>query len=84
MLAQIATPQTTNPAHGRVWFWPLIVTSSDELRVLPLGLALFVTKNKVVWDILFAGSIVVTLPIVLMFILFQRQILKAVALSGLK
>ena len=66
------------------WFWPLIVTSSDELRVLPLGLALFVTKNKVVWDILFAGSIVVTLPIVLMFILFQRQILKAVALSGLK
>ena len=66
------------------WFWPLIVTSSDELRVLPLGLALFVSKNKVVWDILFAGSIVVTLPIVLMFILFQRQILKAVALSGLK
>jgi multiple sugar transport system permease protein len=66
------------------WFWPLIVTSSDELRVLPLGLALFVTQNKVVWDILFAGSIVVTLPILLMFILFQRQILKAVALSGLK
>jgi multiple sugar transport system permease protein len=66
------------------WFWPLIVTSRDELRVLPLGLALFVTQNKVVWDILFAGSIVVTLPILLMFILFQRQILKAVALSGLK
>jgi multiple sugar transport system permease protein len=66
------------------WFWPLIVTSSDELRVLPLALALFVTQNKVVWDILFAGSIVVTLPILLMFILFQRQILKAVALSGLK
>jgi multiple sugar transport system permease protein len=66
------------------WFWPLIVTSSDQLRVLPLGLALFITKNKVVWDILFAGSIVVTLPILVMFILFQRQILKAVVLSGIK
>jgi multiple sugar transport system permease protein len=66
------------------WFWPLIVTSSDELRVLPLALALYVTQNKVFWDILFAGSIVVTLPILLMFILFQRQILKAAALSGLK
>jgi multiple sugar transport system permease protein len=66
------------------WFWPLIVTSRDELRVLPLALALFVTQNKVVWDILFAGSIIVTLPILVMFILFQRQILKAVALSGLK
>jgi multiple sugar transport system permease protein len=66
------------------WFWPLIITSSDELRVLPLGLALFVTKNKVVWDIVFAGSVVVTLPVLIMFLLFQRQILKAVVLSGLK
>lgn len=66
------------------WFWPLIVTSSDQLRVLPLGLALYVTKNKVVWDVVFAGSILVTLPVLIMFLLFQRQILKAVALSGIK
>ena len=66
------------------WFWPLIITSSDELRVLPLGLALFVTKNKVVWDVVFAGSVLVTLPVLIMFLLFQRQILKAVVLSGLK
>jgi multiple sugar transport system permease protein len=54
------------------------------LRVLPLAMALFITKNKVVWDILFAGSVLVTLPVMIMFLLFQRQILKAVALSGLK
>jgi multiple sugar transport system permease protein len=66
------------------WFWPLIITSSDQLRVLPLGLALFVTKNKVVWDVVFAGSVLVTLPVLLMFIVFQRQILKAVVLSGMK
>ncbi|MFL5801975.1 MAG: carbohydrate ABC transporter permease [Roseiflexaceae bacterium] len=66
------------------WFWPLIITSSEQLRVLPLGLALFVTKNKVVWDIVFAGSVLVTLPVLIMFLLFQRQILKAVVLSGIK
>jgi multiple sugar transport system permease protein len=66
------------------WFWPLIVTSSEQLRVLPLGLAMFVTKNRVAWDLLFAGSVLVTLPVLLAFLLFQRQILKAVALSGLK
>lgn len=66
------------------WFWPLIITSSDRLRVLPLGLALFVTKNKVVWDVVFAGSVLVTLPVLLMFLLFQRQILKATVLAGLK
>ena len=44
-----------------VWndfFWPLIVTSSPELRTLQLGLALFILKNKTVWDIAFAGSVV--------------------------
>jgi multiple sugar transport system permease protein len=66
------------------WFWPLIVTSDDRLRTLQLGLALYVTKNKVVWDVVFAGSVLATLPVLIMFILFQRQILKAVALSGLK
>ena len=66
------------------WFWPLIVTSDDRLRTLQLGLALYVTKNKVVWDVVFAGSVLATLPVLIMFILFQRQILKAVALSGIK
>jgi multiple sugar transport system permease protein len=66
------------------WFWPLIITSSEQFRVLPLGLALFVTKNKVVWDVVFAGSVLVTMPVLIMFLLFQRQILKASALSGMK
>jgi multiple sugar transport system permease protein len=66
------------------WFWPLVITSSEQLRVLPLGLALFVTKNKVVWDILFAGSVLVTLPVLIVFLIFQRQFLRGIALSGMK
>ena len=52
--------------------------------VLPLGLALFVVRNKTVWDILFAGSVLVTLPVLIVFILFQRQFIRGLALSGLK
>lgn len=66
------------------WFWPLIITSSEQLRVLPLGLALFVVRNRTVWDILFAGSVLVTLPVLIMFIAFQRQFIRGLALSGLK
>jgi multiple sugar transport system permease protein len=66
------------------WFWPLIITSSEELRVLPLGLALFVVRNRTVWDILFAGSVLVTLPVLIVFIIFQRQFIRGLALSGLK
>ena len=66
------------------WFWPLIITADERLRVLPLGLALFVVRNKTVWDILFAGSVLVTLPVLIVFILFQRQFIRGLALSGLK
>lgn len=66
------------------WFWPLIITGSEALRVLPLGLALFVTRNKTVWDVLFAGSVLVTLPVLIVFLLFQRHFLRGLALSGMK
>jgi multiple sugar transport system permease protein len=66
------------------WFWPLVITSSESLRVLPLGLALFVTRNRTVWDVLFAGSVLVTLPVLIVFLLFQRHFLRGLVLSGLK
>jgi multiple sugar transport system permease protein len=70
-----------------VWndfFWPLIVTSSPELRTLQLGLALFILKNKTVWDIVFAGSVVSTLPVLLIFIFFQKYFIRGIALTGMK
>jgi multiple sugar transport system permease protein len=70
-----------------VWndfFWPLIVISSPELRTLQLGLALFILKNKTVWDIVFAGSVISTLPVLLVFIFFQKYFIRGIALTGMK
>jgi multiple sugar transport system permease protein len=70
-----------------VWndfFWPLIVISSSELRTLQLGLALFIIKNKTVWDIVFAGSVISTLPVLLIFIFFQKYFIRGIALTGMK
>lgn len=70
-----------------VWndfFWPLIIISSPELRTLQLGLALFVVKNRTVWDLVMAGSVVATLPILLLFLAFQRHFVRGIALSGMK
>ena len=70
-----------------VWndfFWPLIVTSSPELRTLQLGLALFILKNKTVWDVVFAGSVVSTLPVLLIFIFFQKYFIRGIASTGMK
>jgi multiple sugar transport system permease protein len=70
-----------------VWndfFWPLIVISDPKLRTLQLGLALFVIKNRTVWDIVFAGSVISTLPVLLVFIFFQKYFIRGIALTGMK
>jgi multiple sugar transport system permease protein len=70
-----------------VWndfFWPLIVISDPKLRTLQLGLALFVIKNRTVWDIVFAGSVISTVPVLLIFIFFQKYFIRGIALTGMK
>ncbi len=66
------------------FFWPLIIISSDQLQTLPLGLALFVIKNRTVWDLVMAGSVLATLPVLIMFLLFQRHFIQGITLTGLK
>lgn len=66
------------------FLWPLIIISSEEMRTLPLGLALFVVKNRTVWDLLMAGSVVATLPVLIVFLIFQRHFIRGIALSGIK
>jgi multiple sugar transport system permease protein len=66
------------------FFWPLIVISSPTLRTLPVGLALFVVKNRTVWDIVFAGSVIATLPVLIIFLLFQRYFIRGISLTGMK
>jgi multiple sugar transport system permease protein len=49
-----------------------------------LGLALFVVRNQTSWSLLFAGSVISTLPMVLIFAVFQRRFIRGIALTGLK
>ncbi len=70
-----------------VWddfFWPLIITSSEDLRTLPLGLALFVVRNRTAWDLLMAGSVITTIPVLVVFLAFQRHFIRGIAVTGMK
>ncbi|MQA24343.1 MAG: ABC transporter permease subunit [Micromonosporaceae bacterium] len=70
-----------------VWedfLWPLIVISSPEYYTMPLGLALFVVRNRTAWDVLMAGSVVATIPMIVVFMIFQRKFVQGISLSGLK
>jgi multiple sugar transport system permease protein len=66
------------------FFWPLIIISDSDLYTAPLGLALFVTKNRTAWDMLMAGSVIATLPMIVVFMVFQRNFIRGISLSGLK
>jgi multiple sugar transport system permease protein len=72
---------------GYFWqdfLWPLIIINSPNLYTLPLGLGLFVQQNKTVWDLLMAGSVMSVLPVVVLFLIFQRHFIQGIALSGMK
>lgn len=82
--ALAATAIFTFTAAWEDFFWPLIIISSEDKYTAPLGLALFVVKNRTAWDILFAGSVIATLPMIAVFMIFQRKFIQGISMSGIK
>lgn len=71
------------------FFWgdllgPLIFISSTDLFTLPLGLTTFALPNRSAWDLIMAGSVLATLPLVAIFFIFQRQFVRGISISGIK
>jgi len=66
------------------FMWPLIVVSSPEKRTLPVGLHAFMGANTTEWSLLMAASLMVMLPVLMVFMLGQRYFVKGIVLSGLK
>ena len=66
------------------FFWPLIILSSPDKITAPVGLALFVVQNRTSWTLLFAGSVIAALPMIIVFIVFQRRFVQGIALTGVK
>jgi len=61
------------------FLYPLILTNSESMRTLPVGLALYAQgENSVAWGQLMAGSMLSTLPILIVFAIFQRHIIEGI------
>lgn len=63
---------------------PLIYLSDQAKNTLALGLALFVGQHQTEWGILMAASIIMMIPMVLIFFFFQRYFIQGFTMSGLK
>jgi sn-glycerol 3-phosphate transport system permease protein len=72
-------------AHWNDYFWPLIVTNRDEIRTLPIGLAMFVTQEVTTdWNLLMAATLFVAAPMLIMFFFTQRYFIRSHMHAGLK
>jgi multiple sugar transport system permease protein len=66
------------------FMWPLIVISSPEKKTLPIGLYAFMGQYDTEWTLLMAASLMVMLPVLVVFLAGQRYFVKGIVLSGLK
>ena len=66
------------------YLWPLIVITSNEKRTLPLLLTWYNSAHGTRYDLTMAASVLVLLPILVVYAFFQRWMVRGVALTGFK
>jgi multiple sugar transport system permease protein len=66
------------------YLWPLIVITTHEKRTLPLLLTWYNSQHAQRYDLTMAASVLVLVPVLVMYVFFQRWIVRGVALTGMK
>jgi multiple sugar transport system permease protein len=64
--------------------WALTVINDVNKRTLPIGLALFVGQHGTQWGLLFAASVIAVVPVVAVYVIFQRQIISGLTDGAIK
>lgn len=71
--------------HWNDYMWPLLVTNSDSVRTLPIGLGLLAKSDSGAdWTRLMAGTTMVVSPLLLAFVVFQRRFIDSFMHTGVK
>ncbi len=71
--------------HWNNFLWPLIITNSIETRPLTVGLAIFgAPESGVDWAVISAGTLTAVAPLLIAFLLFQRQFIQSFMQAGIK
>jgi len=66
------------------FLWPLIIMIKENMYTLPVALANLSGQHATKFGLLMAGAVVVVIPVLIVFIIAQRYVIKGVAVTGLK
>jgi len=70
--------------NWNAYLWPLIIANSRAFYTLPVGLSFFRGESVTQWEKIMTGASLATVPLIVVFLIFQRQIIKGIALTGMK
>jgi ABC-type glycerol-3-phosphate transport system permease component len=66
------------------FFWPMVVTTSPQMKVVTIGLMSFTNMYYIDYNLLTAAAVISILPILVIFVTLQRWVVQAVVMSGMK
>lgn len=64
--------------------WANVAIKNANLRTLPIGIALFQSEHLTEWGQVFAASLVALVPVLIIFIIFQRYFVQGISTTGIK
>ena len=70
--------------HWKSYTWPLIITNKDKYRTLPIGMKYLVQESSSEYQVMMAASVMAILPVLILFVIFEKQLVKSVTLTGMK
>nr|WP_217597591.1 carbohydrate ABC transporter permease [Cohnella sp. GbtcB17] len=82
ILATLAIFKATSTWND--YMWPLIMTNTEKMRTVQLGLTIFRSETTVEWNLLMAATTLVVLPLVLLFLAAQKYFVQGIVTTGLK
>ena len=70
--------------HWKSYQWPLIITNSTELRTLPIGLKFLVQESSSEYQVMMAAAVMAVVPVLIMYSIYEKQLVKSITLTGIK
>lgn len=64
------------------FLWPLVVTNSQEMRTIPVALSAFKGQFTVQWELLMAAIVVAMVPVLIVYLVFQKWIITGMSVTG--
>jgi multiple sugar transport system permease protein len=70
--------------NWNAFLWPLTITTNQDLWLVQLGIASFQGQYSAAWNYIMAASVVVAMPTLILFFVFQRQLVESIKTTGIK